>query len=74
MSIPDAPWVGKCKEDYYGYDDYDYDDAERLVECDYCGEYIRKGDAVEEDCVVMCRDCYETYFKEEEEGDEVLHG
>ena len=20
MSIPDAPWVGKCREDYYGYD------------------------------------------------------
>ena len=31
MSIPDAPWVGKCKEDYYGYDDEEaeyYDDEE----------------------------------------------
>ena len=20
MSIPDAPWVGLCREDYYGYE------------------------------------------------------
>lgn len=19
--IPDAPWIGKCREDYYGYND-----------------------------------------------------
>lgn len=23
MSIPDAPWIGMCKEDYYGYDEED---------------------------------------------------
>lgn len=26
MSIPDAPWVGKCREDYYGYEDEEYVD------------------------------------------------
>lgn len=26
MIIPDAPWVGLCREDYYGYDE-DEDDC-----------------------------------------------
>ena len=29
MSIPDAPWVGKCKEDYYGY----VDEEEYIDDC-----------------------------------------
>ncbi len=24
--IPDAPWIGKCREDYYGYEDEDEED------------------------------------------------
>ena len=30
MRLPDAPWVGKCREDYYGYD---YDDEEYVDDC-----------------------------------------
>ena len=30
MTLPDAPWVGKCREDYYGYDD---DEDEYIDDC-----------------------------------------
>lgn len=26
--IPDAPWIGLCREDYYGYDEIEDDDDE----------------------------------------------
>ena len=29
MMIPDAPWVGKCREDYYGY----VDEEEYIDDC-----------------------------------------
>ena len=31
MRRPDAPWVGKCKEDYYGWDD-----EACLLHCECC--------------------------------------
>lgn len=29
MTLPDAPWVGLCREDYYGYDE----DEEYVDDC-----------------------------------------
>ena len=39
MSIPDAPWVGKSAEDYYG-------EGEKKIYCfcDACGEPIYEGE------------------------------
>ena len=61
MSIPDAPWVGKCKEDYYGYDEEEY-----LVRCEYCGEKVDESDAVKAYGDYYCRDCFHDLFSERE--------
>lgn len=64
--IPDAPWIGKCKEDYYGYDD-----EEDKIRCDCCDEEIYEEDAIKVDGVTYCRNCYE---EREETDDEELYG
>ena len=71
MSIPDAPWVGKCAEDYYGYGESEY----RC--CAYCGEEYEEDELIDVDGELICRDCYNKYNveeEEEEEDDEELHG
>lgn len=72
MSIPDAPWVGKCREDYYGYDD-----EECMIRCEGCGEEIDESDAVEVYGDHYCRHCFYDLFSEEEREElenEKLHG
>lgn len=58
--LPDAPWVGKCREDYYGYDEG------CTVYCECCGAEIYEDDVFDVDGVALCKDCY----SEEEEVDE----
>jgi hypothetical protein len=64
MSIPDAPWVGKCGEDYYGYD-------EESTYCESCGREIERDESRRVDGDYYCYNCYDHYFGEdEEEGDD----
>jgi formylmethanofuran dehydrogenase subunit E len=58
--IPDAPWVGKCKEDYYRHDE------EETVICDGCGERIPESEAYYIDGEAFCEDCHEAYYDEED--------
>lgn len=54
MSIPDAPWIGKCKEDYY--------EKKLYALCEWCGEEIYVGDSyydlqgeiVCDSCIIDC--------------------
>lgn len=62
MSIPDAPWVGVCREDYYGYDEED-----NLACCDNCCEEFDREDLIEIHGETLCRECYNYYYGEEEE-------
>jgi hypothetical protein len=69
MSIPDAPWVGKCREDYYGYDE-----EEQTAYCEGCCNKFDRQDLIEEDGFLFCKDCYELNCDVEETDDEELHG
>ena len=69
MRRPDAPWVGKCKEDYYGWDD-----EACLLHCECCDDEMDDEDAIKVDGTLICRKCYEAHYGEEDEDDEVLHG
>jgi hypothetical protein len=66
VSIPDAPWVGKCREDYYGYDE------EETVRCDDCGEEFDREDMIEVEGIVLCKECYAFYHGKED--DDELYG
>lgn len=72
MSIPDAPWVGKCAEDYYGYGESE------CGCCAYCGEEFDADELVYHEGEKLCGDCYNKYYGEEEveeeEDDEELRG
>ena len=68
MSIPDAPWVGKCREDYYGCDE------EETYCCEGCGEEHCFEDLIGADGRLLCRDCFEEYYHNNEEGDDELYG
>lgn len=46
FDVPDAPWIGKCKEDYY--------EREVVYTCANCGEDICDG----EDYYEIAGDCY----------------
>lgn len=59
--IPDAPWVGNCKEDYYGCDE------EETILCECCGECILKDEAVNIDGIMLCEDCYRENVEEDAE-------
>ena len=61
MSIPDAPWVGKCREDYY-----DYDEEERSY-CEECDEEYCLEDLIGVDGRLLCKDCFEAYYRNEED-------
>lgn len=68
MSIPDAPWVGKCREDYYGCDD------EEQYYCADCDEEFDLEELIGVDGRLLCKDCFEAYCREEEDEDEELCG
>ena len=62
MSIPDAPWVGKCREDYYGY-------KEDLAYCEYCGCEYDRSEMEEVNGDLYCKECYNICFGDEEDED-----
>lgn len=69
MSIPDAPWVGKCRENYYGYVD-----EEQTAYCDDCCDKFDLDELVEVDGKRVCKECFELYYSEEVESDEESDG
>ena len=69
MSIPDAPWVGKCREDYYGYED------EKTARCEDCDEEFDYDDLIEVGGRLLCKECHDYHCREEEEeAEDELHG
>lgn len=73
MSIPDAPWIGMCKDDYYSR----YDDEEDMERCDHCGELFYRDEMIETRGQILCERCCDRLYgeeDEEEEEDEELHG
>lgn len=69
MSIPDAPWIGKCREDYYGCDEEDYE------RCEACHGKHHIEDLIGVDGRILCHDCFEAYYRnEEDDEDEELYG
>jgi hypothetical protein len=63
MSIPDAPWIGKCREDYFGY-------KEDIVCCESCGREIERDETRRVDGDYYCYNCYDHYFGDEDEEEE----
>jgi hypothetical protein len=61
MSIPDAPWVGKCAEDYYGYEE----EAETAC-CDHCCLDFDRDEMIYENGELLCEECYKAYYGDEE--------
>lgn len=61
MSISDAPWVGKCREDYYGYDE-----EEQTAFCDDCCKEFDREDLIETKGETLCKNCYNSYYGKEE--------
>lgn len=66
MSIPDAPWVGKCKEDYYGYDEQ--------ACCECCGEEYPEDELVYHNGEFVCEECFQIYYNGGRTDDEELCG
>ena len=60
MSIPDAPWIGMCREDYYGY-------KEETACCEGCCVEFDRDELKRVDGEYYCKECYERYFCEEED-------
>jgi hypothetical protein len=51
--IADAPWVGKCREDYY-----DAREREKYCTCDVCGEVIYEGESYYKlNDASICKEC-----------------
>lgn len=63
MSIPDAPWVGKCSEDYYGY-------KEETGCCEWCGDEFDRDELKRVDGEYYCKDCYKRCFGEAEDEED----
>lgn len=56
MSVPDAPWIGMCRDDWVNRN------RKVFATCEYCGEeiyvgedyYDLRGEIVCESCVIDC--------------------
>ena len=64
MCVPDAPWIGMCREDYYGYE-------EETAYCECCGRECDEYDLIDVNGDLFCEKCYSEYYDEEEEDEQL---
>lgn len=61
MSIPDAPWIGLCKEDYYSKVN---GRGEYVGTCECCGCAIYENDYYYDDTALLCSSCLDYEVEE----------